>query len=50
MNVRLDAEGNRVWDGSQVEIGHNYKSLSRKLFNLVRASPIEYNPENIEEK
>lgn len=48
MNVRLDAEGIRVWDGTQVEIGHNYQSLSRKLFNLVRASPIEYNPETNE--
>ena len=34
MNARLDADGNRVWDGSQVEIGHNYVSMSRKEFQL----------------
>ena len=37
MNARLDAQGERVWDGSQVEIGHNYISVSRKEFNLLRA-------------
>lgn len=48
MNARLDDHGERVWDGSQVEIGHNYVSLSRKAFNLVRASGIEYiPPENL---
>ncbi len=44
MNARLDAKGNRVWDGSQVEIGHNYVSVSRKEFNLLRASGIDYTP------
>ena len=44
MNARLNAEGNRVWDGSQVEIGHNYISVSRKEFNLLRASGIDYQP------
>ena len=44
MNARLDAHGERVWDGSQVEIGHNYISMSRKIFNLLRASGIDYNP------
>ena len=44
MNARLDGDGNRVWDGSQVEIGHNYVSVSRKEFNLLRASGIEYTP------
>ena len=42
MNARLNAQGERVWDGSQVEIGHNYVSLSRKEFNLIKASPIQY--------
>ena len=37
MNARLDAKGNRVWDGSQVEIGHNYISMSRKEFQLHKA-------------
>jgi thymidine kinase len=44
MNARLDVDGNRVWDGSQVEIGHNYVSVSRKEFKLLRASGIEYTP------
>ena len=44
MNARLNAEGKRVWDGSQVEIGHNYVSVSRKEFNLLRASGIDYQP------
>ena len=42
MNARLDGQGNRVWDGSQVEIGHNYVSMSRQRFDLLQASPIEY--------
>ena len=44
MNARLDANGKRVWDGSQVEIGHNYVSVSRREFNLLRASGIDYAP------
>ena len=44
MNARLDAEGKRVWDGSQVEIGHNYVSVSAEEFNLLRASGIDYQP------
>lgn len=44
MNARLDADGKRVWDGSQVEIGHNYVSVSRREFNLLRASGIDYAP------
>lgn len=42
MNARIDTNGERVWDGSQVEIGHNYVSMSRKEFNLLKASPIQY--------
>ena len=42
MNARLDGQGNRVWDGSQIEIGHNYTAFSRKEFNLLKASPINY--------
>jgi thymidine kinase len=44
MNARVDSDGNRVWDGRQVEIGHNYISMSRKEFQLCRASPIGYEP------
>ncbi len=43
MNARLDADGNRVWDGSQVEIGHNYISMSRKEFQLHKAGTEAYN-------
>jgi thymidine kinase len=40
MNARLDAEGNRVTEGDQVEIGLNYVALSRKEFELNKVSPI----------
>ncbi len=42
MNARLDQHGNRVWAGAQVEIGHNYVSLSRREFELQRVSPVGY--------
>jgi thymidine kinase len=44
MNARLDSDGNRVWEGSQVEIGHNYIAMSRKEFQLDKVSPVEYVP------
>ncbi len=44
MNARLDADGNRVFSGEQVEIGHHYVAMSRAAFDLERASPIEYRP------
>ena len=40
MNARVDADGNRVWEGEQIEIGTNYISLSRKEFHLERVSPV----------
>ncbi len=40
MNARLDAEGNRVWTGAQVDIGHHYVAMSRKEFGLEKVSPI----------
>ena len=40
MNARMDANGNRVWEGEQIQIGTNYISLSRKEFQLERVSPI----------
>lgn len=40
MNARMDAEGNRVWTGKQVEIGHHYVAMSRKEFQLDRVSPV----------
>lgn len=42
MNARLDKDGNRVWEGEQIEIGTNYVSLSRKEFQLQRVSPVGY--------
>jgi len=42
MNARLDQDGNRVWAGAQVEIGHNYVSLSRREFDLPRVSAVGY--------
>ena len=42
MNARLDAAGNRIWEGDQIDIGHHYTSLSRREFDLARASPIGY--------
>ena len=52
MNARLDENGNRVWEGEQVDVGHHYQSMSRKEFQLERVSPIgkelekEKEPEN----
>lgn len=40
MNARLDAEGKRVTEGDQVEIGLNYVALSRKEFELDKVSPV----------
>jgi len=42
MNARLNADGERVFSGEQVDIGHHYVSLSRKEFDLPAASPIDY--------
>ncbi len=42
MNARMDANGERVFDGAQVEIGHNYVSMSRKAFDLPRALGVDY--------
>lgn len=44
MNARVDADGNRVVEGAQVEIGHNYVAMARDHFDLPRVSPIGYNP------
>lgn len=47
MNVRLDADGNRVVTGEQVAIGLNYVSVSRSEFQLENVSPIGYRPPEI---
>jgi thymidine kinase len=44
MNARLDSNGQRVWEGAQICIGHNYIALSRKEFELERVSPVGYRP------
>lgn len=44
MNARLNADGERVVRGDQVEIGHNYVALSRKAFDLPAVSPVGYTP------
>ena len=51
MNARVDASGNQVIEGQQVDIGHHYISLSRKEFGLARVSPIGYSaPEDANEQ
>lgn len=49
MNVRLDAEGNRLIAGEQVAIGMNYVSVARSEFELEKVSPIGYHPPKIAE-
>lgn len=44
MNARLDSDGNRVWEGKQVDIGHHYVAMSRKEFQLDRVSPVANQP------
>ena len=44
MNARLDAQGNRVWQGQQVDVGHHYIAMSRKEFQLERVSPVAQRP------
>ena len=42
MNVRLDASGDRVVTGAQVNIGHSYEAVSRAYFDLASHSPVGY--------
>ena len=42
MNARLDSDGQRVWEGEQISIGHHYVALSRKEFRLDKVSPVNY--------
>lgn len=44
MNARMDDDGNRVWEGEQIDIGHHYLAMSRKEFQLDRVSPVGYTP------
>lgn len=45
MNARLDENGDRVWEGEQISIGHHYVALSRKEFRLDKVSPVGYQVE-----
>lgn len=40
MSARLNDQGERVWEGDQVEIGYHYEPLSRHLFDLPSISPV----------
>ena len=44
MNARINASGQQVVQGAQVDIGHHYISLSRREFGLEKVSPIGYVP------
>ena len=44
MNARLDETGTQVVEGDQVSIGHHYVAMSRKHFDLVKVSPVDYTP------
>jgi thymidine kinase len=41
MNARLDAHGNRITKGEQIDIGHHYEAMSRKEFRLDDVSPVK---------
>ncbi|MEI6240911.1 MAG: thymidine kinase [Planctomycetia bacterium] len=43
MNARLDAHGNQVTEGAQIDIGHHYEAMSRKEFRLDEVSPVGKN-------
>lgn len=42
MNARVDQGGNRVLEGEQIDIGHHYLAMSRREFDLLNATPIDY--------
>ena len=42
MNARLDEEGNKVTEGEQIAIGLNYEAQSRDIFELDKATPLDY--------
>ena len=44
MNARVNADGEQVREGEQVEIGHHYEARSRAAFGLPWVSPIGYQP------
>ena len=48
MNARLDNQGNRVWIGAQIDVGHHYLATSRREFDLLKATPIQYEPPDLD--
>ncbi len=44
MNARLNADGAQVKEGAQVDIGHHYVAMSRRVFDLPSVSPAGYHP------
>lgn len=48
MNARLDANGDRVFEGDQIDIGHHYVAMSRRHFELDRALGTPYRSPNDE--
>ena len=44
MNARLDENGERIIQGSQIDIGHHYEAVSRDRFDLPTVSPVGYTP------
>jgi thymidine kinase len=50
MSARLNAEGQRVYEGEQVQIGYHYEPMSRHIFELDKISPIGYHPPASEKK
>jgi thymidine kinase len=48
MSARLNVNGERVFEGEQVQIGYHYEPMSRHIFQLEKISPIGYVPPTFE--
>ena len=46
MNARLDQDGNRIFQGEQIDVGHHYVALSRKEFLLEKVTALDYDPDD----
>ena len=45
MNARIGADGKRVTEGEQICIGHHYRAMARKCFQLHKVTKIKYKGE-----
>ena len=45
MNARIGADGKRVTEGEQICIGHHYRAMARKCFQLHKVTKIKYDYE-----